>query len=82
MMSSSFNNPITQKYWSAIRTLNSYADILGSKSRCSVDVTCVKWDIELIGKRIIKDGGIEDLKKVYNHLDDSTSEIKAVWASL
>lgn len=75
---STFND----KYWQSIKTLNQYADIFSEYTSGSVELSCVKHDIHLIGTRIIEQGGVSDLDSVYLLVDDKTKDIHRIFATL
>lgn len=81
-MQSSISACLQDKYWQSIKTLNQYADIFADYTSGSVDLTCVKHDIYLIGNHIIEQGGVNDLDSVYLLVDDKTKDIGRIFATL
>ena len=73
---------VSEKYRSSIQILNDYAIILKDGHNGSVDITCMKYEIALIGKQILREGGERELEAVYQCLHDVSRDILTTWATI
>ena len=73
---------LSKKYQHQINTLIDYASIFSGPDRASVDLTCAKYEIKVIGKEILDQSGRDALNLVYSMLNDKTGEIKDIWKKI